>query len=55
MRELLEARNQLANLLTYMDGKSGAEQLMAQLLEDPVLMASLLAQSNPPTDAAVDV
>ena len=55
LRELLEARNQLANLLTYMDGKSGAEQLLAQLLEDPVLMASLLAQSNPPTDAAVDV
>lgn len=54
LRELLEARNQLANLLTYMDGKSGAEQLMAQLLEDPVLMASLLAQSNPPADSAFD-
>lgn len=54
LRELLEARNQLANLLTYMDGKSGAEQLMAQLLEDPVLMASLLAQSNPPADSPLD-
>ena len=47
LRELLEARNQLANLLTYMDGKSGAEQLMARLLENPALMQSLLAQAKP--------
>lgn len=44
LRKLLEARNQLSNLLTYMDGKSGAEQLVAQLLEDPALMNSLLPQ-----------
>ena len=52
LRELLEARNQLANLLTYMDGKSGAEQLMAKLLEDPVLMKSLLEQSNQASDCS---
>ena len=28
LRKLLEARQQLANLLTYMDGKTGAEQLI---------------------------
>ena len=35
LRKLLEARQQLANLLTYMDGKTGAEQLIRQLLQDP--------------------
>ena len=35
LRQLLEARQQLANLLTYMDGKDKAEELVAQLLHDP--------------------
>src|SRR5512134_2287176 len=35
LRKLLEARTQLSNLLTYMDGKSGAEQLLAKALKDP--------------------
>ncbi|ATR83401.1 type VI secretion system contractile sheath small subunit [Pseudomonas sp. HLS-6] len=48
LNKLLEARNQLSNLLTYMDGKSGAEQLVAQLLQDPALMSSLLAQAKSP-------
>lgn len=50
LRELLDARNQLANLVTYMDGKSGAEQLLAQLLEDPVLMNSLLEHDKHGSD-----
>ena len=33
LRKLLEARKQLSNLLTYMDGKAGAEELMAKLLQ----------------------
>ncbi|MFC4161726.1 type VI secretion system contractile sheath small subunit [Chitinimonas lacunae] len=41
LRKLLEARQQLSNLLTYMDGKSGAEQLIAKLLQDPTLLATL--------------
>jgi type VI secretion system protein ImpB len=41
LRRLLEARGQLANLLTYMDGKVGAEDLVARLLADPALMKSL--------------
>src|SRR3954468_12052429 len=32
LRKLLEARSQLSNLLTYMDGKTGAEDLIARLL-----------------------
>ncbi len=38
---LLEARTQLANLMTYMDGKTGAEQLMGKILNDPTLLQSL--------------
>lgn len=38
---LLEAREQLANLLRYMDGKVAAEDQLKKLLSDPQLMASL--------------
>jgi type VI secretion system protein ImpB len=41
LNRLLEARTQLANLLTYMDGKAGAEELVAKLLADPSLMQAL--------------
>jgi type VI secretion system protein ImpB len=43
LRKLLEARSQLANLLTYMDGKAGAESLIAKLLQDPALLETLAA------------
>ncbi len=43
LRKLLEAREQLSNLLTYMDGKAKAEDLVAQLLQDPSLMQALAA------------
>ena len=41
LRQLLEARQQLANLLTYMDGKTGAEELMSRMIGDPALLKSL--------------
>ena len=44
LAKLLEARTQLSNLLTYMDGKSGAEELINKVLQDPALLASLAAQ-----------
>jgi type VI secretion system protein ImpB len=50
LRQLLDARTQLANLLTYMDGKAKAEELVAQLLQDPSLMQALAAA--PKADAA---
>lgn len=43
LNKLLTARTELANLLTYMDGKSGAENLIAKLLSEPELMKSLAA------------
>ena len=47
LRELLEARTQLANLMTYMDGKSGAEDLLAKAMQDPALLKSLAAAPKP--------
>lgn len=41
LNKLLEARTQLSNLLTYMDGKNGAEELIAKILKDPTLLQSL--------------
>lgn len=41
LNSLLEARTQLSNLLTYMDGKNGAEELIAKILKDPTLLKSL--------------
>ena len=47
---LLEARQQLANLITYMDGKSGAEELVSNLLRDPALLKTL-AETRKADDA----
>lgn len=41
LKQLLEARKQLANLMSYMDGKSGAEDLIAKVLADPALLKTL--------------
>ncbi|MFT2798581.1 type VI secretion system contractile sheath small subunit [Serratia sp. N21D137] len=46
LNKLLEARTQLSNLLTYMDGKNGAEELIAQILQDPTLLKSLSQMPN---------
>jgi len=45
--KLLEARTQLSNLITYMDGKTGAEELISKVLADPALLASLTTQAKP--------
>jgi type VI secretion system protein ImpB len=45
--KLLETRQQLANLITYMDGKSGAEELVAKLLQDPALLSTLATTKKP--------
>jgi type VI secretion system protein ImpB len=52
LRQLLEARTQLANLQTYMDGKSGAEALVTKLLQDPALLKSLAAAPRPSVPGA---
>src|SRR5437762_1181924 len=43
LRKLLTARTQLANLLSYMDGKSKAEDLLSNVLKDNSLLQALAA------------
>ncbi|WMD20243.1 type VI secretion system contractile sheath small subunit [Achromobacter seleniivolatilans] len=47
LSKLLEARTQLANLQTYMDGKAGAETLINQVLSDPTLLQTLAKEPKP--------
>ena len=51
LKQLLEARQQLSNLVTYMDGKTGAEELLAKVLKDEALLKSLAAAKKPEGEA----
>jgi len=53
LAKLLEVRNHLTNLLTYMDGKSGAETLITKALQDPALLQTL-ASAPAPTASATE-
>jgi type VI secretion system protein ImpB len=56
LNKLLTARQQLSNLITYMDGKVGAEEVVKKLLGDPALLSALASTPKPesatPTDSA---
>jgi len=47
LNKLLTARNQLSNLITYMDGKVGAEEVVKKLLADPALLNALASAPKP--------
>jgi type VI secretion system protein ImpB len=47
LKKLLDARTELHNLLSYMDGKAGAEELLAKVLADPALMKALTSAPKP--------
>jgi type VI secretion system protein ImpB len=47
LRKLLQARTELSNLLSYMDGKTGAEDLINRVLSDPALLQSLASAPKP--------
>jgi type VI secretion system protein ImpB len=47
LNKLLEARTQLANLLTYMDGKTGAEEIIMKAIKDPALLQALASAPKP--------
>ena len=47
-QQLAKSRTQLANLITYMDGKTGAESLIQKVLQDPELLKSLGQAAKPP-------
>ncbi len=50
LNKLLEARTQLANLLTYMDGKTGAEEMIMKAIKDPALLQALASAPKPKDD-----
>jgi type VI secretion system protein ImpB len=50
LNKLLEAREQLANLARYMNGKSKAQDHIRALLDDPDLMAALAARAGTDED-----
>src|SRR6266404_8522473 len=52
LNKLLTARTELSNLLTFMDGKEKAENLIGKLLQDPELLKSLAAAPKPDAPAA---
>jgi type VI secretion system protein ImpB len=47
LRKLLEARTELSNLLSYMDGRTQAEDLLEKLIRDEALMKSVLSSKKP--------
>ncbi len=47
LNKLLTTRTQLANLITYMDGKGGAEELIGKLLNDPALLQAVSSSPKP--------
>jgi type VI secretion system protein ImpB len=52
LNQLLKARTQLSNLLTFMDGKGGAEELIAKVLNDSALLQSLASAPKPKAEAS---
>ena len=50
LNKLLEARGQLSNLLTYMDGKTGAEELINSVLKNPALLQALASAPKPDSE-----
>jgi type VI secretion system protein ImpB len=52
LAKLLEARQQLQDLLIYMDGKEGAQDLLEKVLKDPDLLSALSSAKPQGDDAA---
>ncbi|RZI61237.1 MAG: type VI secretion system contractile sheath small subunit [Zymomonas sp.] len=53
LAKLLEARRELNDLMLYMDGKDGAQELLDKVLKDPSLMKAL-ASAKPAEGAPAD-
>ncbi|WP_343610909.1 type VI secretion system contractile sheath small subunit [Novosphingobium sp.] len=51
LAQLLEARQKLQDLLVYMDGKEGAQQLLEKVLKDPALLSALSSADAAKSDA----
>lgn len=53
LNKLLEARQELNDLMLYMDGKDGAQDLLDKVLKDPSLMKALAA-AKPVSESSDD-
>jgi type VI secretion system protein ImpB len=51
LSKLLEARTQLEDLLSYMDGKHGAQELLDKVLQDPDLLKAISSAKSDAADA----
>ena len=54
LNKLLEARQELSDLMAYMDGKDGAQDLLDKVLKDPELMQTLASAKQANAGAADD-
>jgi len=54
LSKLLEARTQLEDLLSYMDGKHGAQELLDKVLQDPDLLKAISSAKPGEADAVSD-
>lgn len=54
LAKLLEAREQLQDLLLYMDGKDGAQELLDKVLKDPALLSALSSSKAVPEAPAAE-
>ncbi|MGR1582643.1 type VI secretion system contractile sheath small subunit [Thalassobius sp. S69A] len=54
LKKLLQARTELSNLSTYMDGKTGAEELMARIINDPALLKALSSAPAASTETSAE-
>jgi type VI secretion system protein ImpB len=54
LRQLLEAREKLDHLMTYMDGRSGAEELIAEAIKNPALLQALVSAPKPAESNAAE-
>ncbi len=52
LNKLLQARTQLENLITYMDGKSGAEKLIAEAIKNPEQLQALMSAPRPDQESS---
>jgi type VI secretion system protein ImpB len=43
LRKLLEARTELSNLLSYLDGRADAEEILSHIVREPALLQTLTA------------
>lgn len=50
LAKLLEARTQLEDLLSYIDGKNGAQELLDKVLKDPALLKAISSAKTDPAD-----